>query len=50
MADGVFSQIQALQEAQSHESRLLKSSQMIEGQVSAQNNRKYDKEQFKLFS
>ncbi len=37
MADGVFSQVQALQETQSYKSCLLKSSQMIEGQVSAHN-------------
>ena len=44
MTDGVFSQVQALQETQSHKRSLLKSSQVIEGQVSAQNNHKYDRD------
>lgn len=37
VADRVFSQIQALQKTQSYESCLLKSRQMIERQVPAQN-------------
>lgn len=44
MADGVFCQVQALQEAQSYKSGLLQPSQMIEGQVSAEENSTHDTE------
>lgn len=42
VADGVLSQVQALQEIQSYKSRLFQSGQMIEGQVSARNNSRQD--------
>lgn len=40
MTDGVFSQVQALQETQSYKSCVLESSQVIIGQISAENSHK----------